>query len=60
MSAKVSKRKSAQIKGLLEVKDGVIMVNVEDVTDPYILSDFVEDFDGLEVRISITHSQDEA
>ena len=59
MASRVSKRKSAQIKGVLEVKDGEILINVEDVTEPYVLSDFIRDFDGLDVRISITHSQDE-
>jgi hypothetical protein len=34
MASKVSKRKSAQIKGVLEVKDGAIFVEVEDVPDP--------------------------
>lgn len=60
MASKVSKRKSAQIKGVLEVKDNAILIAVEDVADPYVLSDFIRDFDGLEVRITVTHSQDEA
>lgn len=60
MASKVSKRKSANIKGLLEIVGEKILVHVEDIDDAFVLSDFIKEFDDSEVRISVVHSHEEA
>jgi hypothetical protein len=59
--AKVSKRKVATIKGMLEIDGDKILMHVEDVAEPYVLSEYVKDFDGLaEVAVSFSYKMDEA
>lgn len=58
MASKVSKRSSANIKGILELENGVLQIRVEDVEKPYILSDFLKEFVDLEVRMAVVHAED--
>ena len=59
--AKVSKRKTEIIKGMLEIDGDKIIMHVEDVSEPYVLAEYVRDFDGLaEVAVSFSYKMDEA
>ena len=58
MASKVSKRSSANIKGIMEIENGSLQIRVEDVETPYVLSDFLKEFVDLEVRMSVVHAQD--
>lgn len=60
LASKVSKRSSANIKGILEITGDKIIVHVEDISEAFVLADFIREFDGKEVRISIAHSEEEA
>lgn len=55
MASKVNKRQSANIKGILTIEDGDLLVEVEDIEKPFNLAEFLADFDGLEVNISVSH-----
>ena len=57
--AKIVKKKSISIKGILEVSkdDGEVFVAVED-GDEYSLGDLLKDFNNCEVAISVTESVD--
>lgn len=57
--AKITKKKSINIKGILEVSkdDGEVFVSVED-GDEYSLGDLLKDFSNCEVAISVTESVD--
>lgn len=56
--SKVNKRKSASIKGILSVDGSKLFVEVEDVEKPFNLAEFLADFDGLEVTVSVSHKMD--
>lgn len=58
MASKVSKRSSANIKGILEFESGHLMVKVEDIDKPFDLAEFAKEFFGLETRISFVHAED--
>lgn len=58
MASKVNKRSSANIKGILEIENGVLQIRVEDIEKPYILSDFLKEFVDLEVRMAVVHAED--
>ena len=58
MASKVSRRSSANIKGILLIDDGKLFVEVEDIEKPFDLADFLKDFDGLEVALSVAHKEE--
>lgn len=58
MASKVSKRSSANIKGLLEIDGDKILVHVEDVAESYNLAGFIKEFDDMEVLVSVSHKED--
>lgn len=58
MASKVSKRSSANIKGVLETENGVLQIRVEDIEKPYVLSEFLNEFINLEVRMAVVHAED--
>lgn len=58
MASKVSKRSSASIKGILLIDGGQLCVEVEDIEKPFNLAEFLKDFDGIEVTLSVTHKEE--
>ena len=58
MASKMNKSFKAEITGVLNIEDDCITVLVEDVEEPVVLSQFIEDFNDKEVKISIGHKQD--
>ena len=58
MASKVNKRSSASIKGFLLIEGGQLYVEVEDIEKPFNLAEFLKDFDGIEVALSVTHKED--
>lgn len=58
MAQKVSRRNSASIKGVLAIEDGKILVEVEDIFPAFVLSEFLKEFDGKDVSLSVTHRED--
>ena len=57
MASKVSKRSSASIKGFLLIEGEQLYVEVEDIEKPFNLAEFLKDFDGVEVAISVSHKE---
>ena len=58
MASKVSKRSSASIKGFLLIEGGQLYVEVEDIEKPFNLAEFLKDFDGVEMMLSVTHKKE--
>ena len=56
--AKVSKKKTFTAKGIINVEGDKIAIEVEDIENPIVLSDYVKDFDGKEVSISFSQIED--
>lgn len=56
--AKVSKKKTFTAKGIINVEGDKITIEVEDIENPIVLSDYVKDFDGKEVSISFSQIED--
>ena len=56
MAAKISKKKSINAQGTLDING--MKLEVEDVPDPVVLSELLKDFDGLDVKLSVTYGED--
>ena len=56
MAAKISKKKVVNAQGTLNI-DGM-KLEVEGVDTPVQLSDLFKDFDGLDVKLSVTYGED--
>lgn len=56
--SKIIKKFGAGITGVLNIEDGIITVQVEDVTDPVVLSEFIKEFSEKEIKISVTYGQE--
>ncbi len=56
--AKINKKMCVDIKGILDLTDGIVRVEVEDVDTPIIFSELVKEFDGKEVKIALTFSEE--
>lgn len=56
--SKINKKYTLSVKGILINEEGRLAVEVEDVEDPILLIDLVEDFVDKEVNISIGYSED--
>lgn len=54
MGAKVKKKSSLTIKGVYNIEDGKILVDVEDVDDAIDLAAISTEYQGKEVAITIT------
>lgn len=54
MAAKVKKKSSLTIKGVYNIEDGKILVDVEDVDDAIDLAAISTEYQGKEVAITIT------
>ena len=54
--AKFSKKNALSIKGIYNIEDGKIFVEVEDVDDPIDLASVSTEFQGKEITITITQN----
>jgi len=58
MASKVNKKITLNIQGIVDVSDGKITIEVEDVETPMDLTDLIQDFNGLETKITLSHGVD--
>mgnify|MGYP003413085038 CR=1 len=58
MASKINKKYSADVKGVLNIEDGIITVQVEDVDEPIVLADFIKDFTDKEIKIVISYGEE--
>lgn len=59
MASKINRKYSADIKGIISVDDGIITVEVEDMDEPIVLSDFIKDFVGKpDVKVTISYGEE--
>jgi hypothetical protein len=59
MAAKITKKSTTNITGILDITDdGNILVSVEDITEPIVLSHLFNDYKDKEVKISIAYGED--
>ena len=54
--AKFSKKNALSIKGIYNIEDGKIFVEVEDVDDPIDLANVSTEFQGKEITLAITQN----
>ena len=54
--AKFSKKNTLSIKGIYNIEDGKILVEVEDVDDPIDLANVSTEFQGKEITLTITQN----
>ena len=54
--AKFSKKKGLSIKGIYNIEDGKILIEVEDVDDPIDLANVSTEFQGKEITLTITQN----
>ena len=54
MSAKVKKKSTLTIKGVYNIENGKIFVEIEDVDEPIDLANVSTEYQGKEVAITIT------
>lgn len=58
MASKINKKYSADIKGILDIENDKLEIEVEDIENPINLAKFFADFKGKEVKISITYGEE--
>ena len=54
--AKFSKKNALSIKGIYNIEDGKIFIEVEDVNDPIDLANVSTEFQGKEITLTITQN----
>ena len=54
--AKFSKKNALSIKGIYNIEDGKIFIEVEDVDDPIDLASVSMEFQGKEITLTITQN----
>lgn len=54
--AKFSKKNALSIKGIYNIEDGKIFIEVEDVDDPIDLANVSTEFQGNEITLTITQN----
>ena len=54
--AKFSKKNALSIKGIYNIEDGKIFIEVEDVDDPIDLANVSIEFQGKEITLTITQN----
>lgn len=54
--AKFSKKNALSIKGIYNIEDGKIFIEVEDVDDPIDLANISTEFQGKEITLTITQN----
>ena len=54
----MNKSYKAEISGVLIIEDGIIMVMIEDTEHPVVLSEYINEFNDKEVKISVCHKKD--
>ncbi len=57
MANKITRKYAASAQGLLSIEDGKLFIDVED-KGTYDLSEFLQDFDGKECKISCAYDED--
>lgn len=59
MASKINRKYGCDIKGFINIDDGIITVEVEDVEKPVVLADFIKDFVGKpDVKISVNYGEE--
>lgn len=59
MASKINRKYGCDIKGIINIDDGIITVEVEDVEEPVVLADFIKDFVGKpDVKIAISYGEE--
>ena len=54
--AKFSKKNALSIKGIYNIEDGKIFIEIEDVDDPIDLANVSTEFQGKEITLTITQN----
>ena len=54
--AKFTKKNTLTIKGIYNIEDGKIFIEVEDVDDPIDLANVSTEFQGKEITLTITQN----
>ena len=54
--AKITKNNALSIKGIYNIEDGKISIEVEDVDDPIDLANVSTEFQGKEITLTITQN----
>ncbi len=58
MAAKISKKNTLNIKGTLDLSDGIVKIEVEGKDEPVVFADIAKEFDGLDVKLTVDYGQD--
>ena len=58
MAGKVNKKSTIKVRGILDLSDGIVKLEVEDVEEAVVLADLLKEFDGFNIQISADYSKD--
>lgn len=58
LASKINRKYSADVKGILNIDDGIVTIQVEDVDEPIVLADFIKDFANKEVKIVTSYGDE--
>lgn len=58
MASKISRQYTASIQGVVDIQNNAITIQVEGKPEPIDFKKFIEDFNGMPVKISIVCHKD--
>lgn len=58
MASKMNKKYSAEITGILDIREDGIFVEVEDIEGAINLADFIADFNSKDIKIAVGYKQE--
>lgn len=58
MASKITRKNTLSVQGIVNITDGRIIFEVEDVASDYDLADLMSDFNGQEVKLSVNQTDD--
>lgn len=58
MASKINRRITASIVGILSIESGRLFVEVEDIENHFDMAEFLKDFNGLKIALSVAHKED--
>ncbi|MEG3007039.1 MAG: hypothetical protein RR806_06180 [Oscillospiraceae bacterium] len=58
MASKITKKMNTSVEGILDLTDGFIKFEVEDVDDPVLLAELIKEFNGKKIKITAAYGEE--
>lgn len=58
MASKINKKMNTSIEGILDLTDGIVKLEVEDIDDPVVLADLIKEFNGKKIKVTASYGEE--